>query len=48
MLLAQGMKSFEIWHPEQRLDGVDVLEWMLQYLQRPACTLPAWGEVHET
>jgi len=42
MLLAQGIKSFEIWHPEQEMDMLDALTWMVAYLNRQPISLPAW------
>jgi len=42
MLVVQGIKSFEIWHPEQRLDMLDALDWMVKSLNRPPFYLPAW------
>jgi len=48
MLLAQGAKSFEIWHPEQKLDRLGALYWMTSWLHRSSIRLPAWENVHET
>jgi len=48
MLLAQGMKAFEIWHPEQKLDTLDVLHWMVKKLNRAPLSLPTWENTDET
>jgi len=48
MLVAQGIQSFEIWHPEHSLDRLDALAWMQSHLNRKGQNLPAWGNIHET
>ncbi|MDQ6991027.1 MAG: shikimate dehydrogenase [Mariprofundaceae bacterium] len=48
MLIAQGVKSFEIWHPECGLDQLDALHWIANELKRVPFNLPGWESVHET
>jgi len=45
MLVAQGACSFEIWHPEVKLDMVEALLWMMKTLKRDPLLLPAWRSV---
>ncbi|MDQ6974693.1 MAG: shikimate dehydrogenase [Mariprofundaceae bacterium] len=48
MLVAQGVQSFEIWHPECELDILDALHWMTGELNRVPFNFPGWEGVHET
>ncbi|MDQ6994234.1 MAG: shikimate dehydrogenase [Mariprofundaceae bacterium] len=48
MLIAQGVKSFEIWHPECGVNQLDALHWITNQLKRVPFNLPGWESVHET
>jgi len=42
MLIAQGVKSFEGWHPDVTTDMLDALIWMENKLGRKRIRLPSW------
>jgi shikimate dehydrogenase len=42
MLVAQGAKSFAIWHPCSKPDILSALTWMENKLMREATRLPGW------
>jgi len=42
MLIAQGARSFELWHAKIQLDVADALRWMVKILERDTLILPGW------
>ena len=42
MLIAQGAKSFVIWHPDSKPDILNTLTWMEHKLMRESTKLPSW------